>query len=145
MTMPATQDIATAAEAHTVSYIAVLLSTTTTPLRAASMATYYLPNVASFIDGSAAMMSGQADCTAAIEATLENLETDNGRIKYFEEKGHTIKVIGEGSAIVDITFRRKGIVWTNMYFFRRKESGEVGWEGGIFDGEARMLRELAKE
>lgn len=53
--------------------------------------------------------------------------------------------MGEGSAIVDITFRRKGIVWTNVYFFRRIESGEVAWEGGIFDGEARVLRELAKE
>jgi len=145
MTMPANPDIAAAAEAHTVSYIAVLLSTTTTPLRAASMATYFLPNVGSFIDDSVAMTSGQKDCTAAIEGTLENLETDNGIIKYFEEKGHTIKVVGEASAIIDITFRRKGIVWTNVYFFRRKESGEVGWEGGIFDGEARMLRELAKE
>jgi hypothetical protein len=32
-----------------------------------------------------------------------------------------------------------------VYFFRRIESGEVAWEGGIFDGEARVLRELAKE
>jgi hypothetical protein len=143
--MAANQDITAAAEAHTISYIAVLLSATTTTLRAASMATYYLPNVGSFVNGSVTIVSGPADCTAAITATLDNLETDNGRIKYFEEKGHTVKVVGEGSAIVDITFRRKGIVWTNVYFFRRMESGEVGWEGGIFDGEARMLRELAKE
>lgn len=64
---------------------------------------------------------------------------------YFEEKEHRIEVVGAGSAVVWITFRRKGIVWTNVYFFRRMESGEVGWEGGFFDGEMGMLKEFAKE
>jgi hypothetical protein len=56
------------------------------------MATYYLPNVGSFVDGSVGLVSGPTDCTAAIAATLDNLETDNGIIEYFEEQGHTIKV-----------------------------------------------------
>jgi hypothetical protein len=85
--MAANQDIAAVVEAHTISYIAVLLSTTTTSLRAASMATYYLPNVGNFVDGSVTIVSGPADCMGAIMATLDNLETDKGRIKYFEEKG----------------------------------------------------------
>jgi hypothetical protein len=70
------------------------------------------------------MVSSSADCTAAIASPLGNLETDNGIIKYFEEKEHTIKVVREGSAIVEITFRRKAIVRTNVYFFLG------GWRAG---------------
>jgi hypothetical protein len=142
--MAAKPPITAAAEAHTQSYIAVLLSPTLTTLsRAAKMASHYHPTTTSFIDGTMIPVPDPALLTTLIASTLEKIETEEGML--LVEKEHKVQEVGEGSAIVWITFQRKTIVWTNVYFFRRKEDGEVGWEGGIFDGEARMLRELAEE
>jgi hypothetical protein len=143
--MAAKQDIAAAAEAHTVLYIAELVSPThlTSTLRATKMASYYLPNITSFAGGSITQVSDSVLLTALIVSTLEKLETDKGML--LEEMEHRVDVLGEGSAIVWITWKRKELVWTNVHFFRRTETGSNGWEGGIFDGEVWVMKKLAEE
>jgi len=143
--MAAKQDIAAAAEAHMVSYIDVLLSPiyTTTTSRAEKMASYYFPKVVAFVDGNIIQVSESAQFTTMIVGTLDTLETDKGML--LEEKEHRVEVVGENSAIVWLTWKGKELVWTNTYFFRRMESGEMGFEGGNMDGEMWVVRELAKE
>jgi hypothetical protein len=143
--MAAKEDTAAAAKAHTVSYIAELLSPAfaTSKERATKMASYYLPTVISFVGGTITRISDPAVMIPAIVGVLDELDTSEGM--YLEEDWHRIEVVGDRSAIVWIAFRRKGIVWTNVYFFRIMESGEVGWEGGNFDGEMWMRKQLAKK
>ena len=50
--------------------------------------------------------------------------------------------MGEHSAIVWLFVVVEGVEISNVYFFRRKEDGAVGFEGGIFDGEAWLLKQL---
>jgi hypothetical protein len=142
--MAAKQDIAVTVEAHTISYMSVILSPTfTTPLsRATEMAAYYLPTTSSFADGSIISISDRENAISMIRSPLKKLSTDEGIDLEF--RGHRTEVIGENSAIAWITMERRGVIWTNLYFFRRLESGEVGYEGGNFDGEMRAMRELAK-
>lgn len=107
------------------------------------MASYYLPTIAVFAEGNVTSISDSAIYPTMIAGVLEKLDADGGmKIEVVE---HMVNVVSETSAIVWITLKSKGIVWTNVYFFRRTESGKDGWEGGIFDGENRMLRELRKE
>lgn len=145
MAMAAKQDIAAAVEAHTVSYISILLSPTfSNPTsRATKMAEYSLPTIAFFTDGDIVHLSDPAIFISAMAGNLAKLETDEGMC--MEEVEHRVEVVGRGSALAWITWRRKGIVWTNVHFYRRMESGEVGWEGGNFDGETQMMRQLAEE
>jgi hypothetical protein len=139
------QDIAGAAEAHTTSYIDAIVSPTvgTTTEHATLMASHYLPTIVSFAEGAVSSVSDPTLFPSIIAGVLDKLETDKGN--RIEVKEHRIEVVGEKSAIAWITLMRKGIVWTNVYFFRILESGDEGWEGGIFDGENGMLRQLATE
>jgi hypothetical protein len=135
------QDIASVVEAHTLSYIAAILSPATVDTQADKMATHFLPTTSSFADGSIIPIPDQATCTSIIKSTLENLSTEEGN--NLAVKGHRTEAVEENSAIAWITFEKKGVVWSNVYLFRRLQSGEIGWEGCNFDGEMRALRELA--
>lgn len=142
--MAANQDISSLAEAHTVSYIEAIISPayTTSLSRATKMASFYLPNIAAFTNGAVSQLSDPAILVTLIADILAKLETGNGL--GIKEKEHRVETVGERSAIAWITLTREEIVWTNVYFFRRLESGEVGWEGGITDGEMGMLKQLGK-
>jgi hypothetical protein len=134
--------ITSAAEAHTAFYIAELLSSafTTSTSRATKLATYYLPTTTAFMGGNTLQISDPELLIKALVRTLNQLETDEGMCLKLEKQ--RVEAVGEGSAIVWITLERKGIAWTNVYYFRIMESGEVGWEGGNFDGEMWALKQL---
>lgn len=65
----------------------------------------------------------------------------------FEPKvtGHKVEAVGENSAIIWLFLDIDGNEMSNVYFFRRMHDGTGGFEGGIFDGEMWMLKQLGKE
>lgn len=144
--MAAKPSIAAAAEAYMVFYINVILSPTyiTTAFRAEGMASHYHLSINFFADEQVMQISDHKVLTTLIAETLDKLETNQGML--LEEKEHRVKVLGEASAVMLLVWKRKEIAWTNLYFFfRRMESGEVGFDGGVVDGELGMLKQLTKE
>lgn len=136
-----TADIIAAAESHIISYCAALTSTSfMTPIdRATEMATYYLPNVSLFADGSITQLSDPSHFVQLIAGPLDRL----GGLP--DVKGHRVEGVSENSAIIWLLLEVNGIETSNLYFFRRTGDGTEGFEGGIFDGEIWLLKQLAKE
>jgi hypothetical protein len=136
-----TAAIIAAAEAHNSSYAAVLTSNDfkTSAERGVKMATYYLPTVSFFIDGQKMELSGQSNYASLISGTLDKVEGLPG------VRGQRVDAISENSAIVWLLLESHGVEISNVYFFRRLEDGTEGFEGGIFDGETWLLKQLAKE
>ncbi|KAJ5587343.1 uncharacterized protein N7459_003108 [Penicillium hispanicum] len=141
--MAITQDttrITAAAETHIVSYIADLTSPVFKSMeeRAAKMATYYLPTISCFFDGNITQLSDPSLYGQLISAPLERL----GFLP--RVRGHKVEAVGENSAIVWLFLSANEVEISNVYFFRRMENGAEGFEGGMFDGEAWLLKQLAK-
>lgn len=141
--MTTKSDVISAAKAHTASYLEALLSPTKISCseRADKMASHYLPRSSVFMDGEILSTSAAGELSPATANVLNLLDTEKGLC--IEMKSQDIKAIGEDSAIVSVTYVRKGKEFLAVYFYRRLASGEHGLEGGNFDQEARMLRELA--
>ncbi|RHZ43217.1 fungal specific transcription factor domain-containing protein [Aspergillus thermomutatus] len=136
-----TASILAAAETHILSYCADLTSPIfkTSSERAAKMATYYLPTISFFTEGTITQLSDRSLYVQLIAGPLDKL----GGLP--EVKGHKVEAVGENSAIIWLVLEVKGIEISNVYFFRKMEDGAEGFEGGIFDGEIWMLKQLAKE
>jgi hypothetical protein len=136
-----TSSITAAAEAHMSSYSAVLTSNDfkTSAERGAKMATYYLPTISFFMDGTITELAGQSNYASLISGTLDKLEGLPG------VKGHRVEAIGENSAIIWLFLEVNGLETSNVYFFRRMEDKTEGFEGGIFDGETWVLKQMAKQ
>lgn len=60
-------------------------------------------------------------------------------------RGHKVEAVGENSAIIWLFLGVDGMEMSNVYFFRRTENGHEGFEGGIFDGEMWLLKQLAEK
>ncbi|CAI7663986.1 unnamed protein product [Penicillium pancosmium] len=136
--MAAKQDttaITAAAEAHIVSYIADFTSPIfkTSIERATKMATYYLPTISFFANGSITQLSDPSHYVSLISGPLDKVDG-------FEPKvaGHKVEAVGENSAIIWLFLNIDG----NEI---RMGDGTEGFEGGIFDGEMWMLKQLGKE
>lgn len=141
--MALTQDtvgISAAAKTHIVSYSADLTSPVfkTSTERAAKMATYYLPTISFFADGNITQLSDPSLYVPLISRPLDRLRD------LPEVRGHRVEAVGENSAIVWLSLRVDGVEISNVYFFRRTDNGAEGFEGGIFDGEMWLLKQLAK-
>ncbi|KAJ5624051.1 hypothetical protein N7510_000360 [Penicillium lagena] len=136
-----TTGISAAAETHIVSYSADLTSPVfkTSAQRAAKMATYYLPTISFFANGNITQLSDPSLYVQLISGPLDRL----GGLP--EVRGHRVEAVGEDSAIIWLLLRVNGVEISNVYFFRRTENGAEGFEGGIFDGEIWLLKQLAKE
>ncbi|KAJ5397130.1 hypothetical protein N7509_005243 [Penicillium cosmopolitanum] len=137
-----TTAITAAAEVHIVSYVADFTSPTfkTSIERATKMATYYLPTISFFASGSITQLSDPSHYVSLISGPLDKLDG-------FEPKvtGHKVEAVGENSAIIWLFLDIDGNEMSNVYFFRRMHDGTGGFEGGIFDGEMWMLKQLGKE
>lgn len=131
-----------AAKAHTKSYIDILLSPTSqdNEKRATLMGSYYLSNLVAFSAGSILPVNDQGTVVAVIKDTLDKLDIHQGTPLVLRE--YRVEGVAEASAIVSIVFDKGAITWTNIYFFRILENGEKGYEGGIFDGEVWVLKQL---
>ncbi|KAJ5770380.1 uncharacterized protein N7511_002431 [Penicillium nucicola] len=131
--------ISAAAKNHIVSYCAAL----TSPLfkssteRATKMATYYLPTISLFANGNITQLSDPSQYVALIAEPLDRLKGIP------EVTGHRVEAIGENSAIIWLSLEVNGVEISNVYFFRRMDDGAEGFEGGIFDGELWLLKQLA--
>jgi hypothetical protein len=136
-----TTGIIAAAESHMLSYRADLTSPTfeTSTERAAKMATYYLPAISIFTGGTITQLSDPSLYVQLIAGPLNKL----GDLP--QVRGHRVDAISENSAIIWLLLEVNGIQISNVYFFRKMEDGVEGFEGGIFDGEIWLLKELAKE
>lgn len=136
-----TADIIAAAEIHIVSYVADLTSLVfkTPTERATKMATYYLPTISCFANGAITPLSDPSLYVPLIAGTLDKLEG------LPEVSGHRVEAVGENSAIIWLFLQVKGLEISNLYFFRKMEDGTQGFEGGIFDGEMWLLKQLEKE
>jgi hypothetical protein len=130
-----------AAENHITSYCAALTSPPfiAQPDRATKMATYYLPTITFFVDGTITQLSAPSHFVQLIAAPL-------GRLGGLPDvKGHRVEAFPENSAIIWLSLEVHGIEILNVYFFRRMGDGSQGFEGGIFDGEIWLLKQLSKE
>lgn len=138
-------DIIAVAEAHTTSYLSALLSPDkiTTKERADRMAAHYLPKIVFLTAGSISHYESTPVISAMIKSVLDPADSPDGL--GVTELGHEIQAVEKDSALVWVKFDRKGKVFKNLYFFRRMPDGSVGWEGGNFDGESRVLMEMAAE
>ncbi|KAJ5151433.1 uncharacterized protein N7482_010685 [Penicillium canariense] len=136
-----TVSIRAAAKTHIVSYSADLTSPVfqNSTERAAKLATYYLPTISFFADGSINQLSDPSLYVPLISGPLDRL----GGLP--EVRGHRVEAVGENSAIIWLSLRVDGLEIVNVYFFRRMENGAEGFEGGIFDGEMWLSKQLAKE
>ena len=142
--MALTQDtvgITAAAKTHIVSYAADLTSSVfkNSTERAAKMATYYLPAISFFADGNITQLSDPSLYVPLISGPLDRLRG------LPEVRGHRIEAVSENSAIIWLSIRVDGVEISNVYFFRRMDNGTEGFEGGIFDGEMWLLKQLAKK
>ncbi|CAI7590067.1 unnamed protein product [Penicillium glandicola] len=125
-----TTSISAAAESHIFSYTAALTSPIlkTSTERAAKMATYYLPSISLFAGGDIIQLSDPSLYVTLISEPLDRL----GGLP--EVISHRVEAVGENN----------GVEISNVYFFRRMEDGVEGFEGGIFDGEMWLLKQLGK-
>jgi hypothetical protein len=132
--------ITTAAESHILSYCADITSSTftTSTERAAKLATYYLPTISLFAGGPPTQLSDPSLFVQLISGPLDKVEG-----LALEVIGHRVEAVAENSAIIWLSLRVDNKVEvSNLYFFRKGEDGEAGFEGGIFDGEAWLLKQL---
>ena len=136
-----TASIYAAAEAYIVSYSADLSSPAfkSSAKRATKLATYYLPTISFFADGNITQLSDPSLYVSLISGALDRLQG------LPEVTGHRVEAVGEKSAIIWLLLRVDGVEMSNVYFFRRMEDGAEGFEGGIFDGEMWLLKQLAKK
>jgi hypothetical protein len=136
-----TASISAAAKNHIVSYCAVLTSPAfeNSTERATKMATYYLPAISCFANGEIAQLCDPSHYVALISGPLDRLKT------LPEVTGHRVEAIGENSAIIWLSLEVDGVEISNVYFFRRTGYGAEGFEGGIFDGEMWLLKQLANK
>jgi hypothetical protein len=136
-----TVSISAAAKAHIVAYSNDLTSTVfkTSTERATKMATYYLPTISFFADGSITQLSDPSLYVPLISGPLDKL---NGLP---EVRGHRVEAVSENSAIIWLSLKTDGFEIYNVYFFRRMDNGAEGFEGGIFDGEMWLLKQLANK
>lgn len=104
------------------------------------MATYYLPTISFFANGSITQLSDPSLYVSLISRPLEKLDG-----LPVEVTGHKVEAVGETSAIIWLFMNVDGNEMSNVYFFRIMDDGTAGFEGGIFDGEMWMLKQLGKE
>jgi hypothetical protein len=135
-----TAGIIAAAESHIISYCAALTSPSfaNSTDRATKMATYYLPTISFFTDGTITQLSDPSYFVQLIAGPLNTL----GGLP--DVKGHRVEAVSENSTIIWLSLEVHGIEISNVYFFRRMRDGTQGFEGGIFDGEIWLLKQLAK-
>jgi hypothetical protein len=132
--------ITTAAESHILSYCADITSPTfpTSTEHAAKLAMYYLPAISLFAGGAPTHLSDQSLLVQLISGPLDKI-----RGLALEVIGHRVEAVAENSAIIWLSLRVDNKVEvSNLYFFRKGEDGRAGFEGGIFDGEAWLLKQL---
>ncbi|KAJ5131624.1 hypothetical protein N7448_005782 [Penicillium atrosanguineum] len=136
-----TFSISAAAKTHIVSYSADLTSPVfqNTTERAAKMATYYLPTISFFAGGNITQLSDPLRYVPLISGPLDRLKG------LPEVRGHRVGAVGENSAIIWLSLQIDGIEISNVYFFRRTDNGADGFEGGIFDGEMWLLKQLGNK
>ncbi|KAJ5378006.1 uncharacterized protein N7496_005415 [Penicillium cataractarum] len=133
-----TASVIAAAESHILSYCADLTSSkfNTSTERATKMATYYLPAISCFADGAITQLCDPSLYVLLIAGPLDKL----GGLP--ELRGHRVEAVSENSAIIWLFLEVDGIAISNVYFFRQMENGTQGFEGGIFDGESWLLKQL---
>lgn len=102
------------------------------------MPTYYLPTIFFFTDGTITQLCDPSHFVQLIAGPLDTL----GGLP--EVKGHLVESVSENSAIIWLSLEVHGIEISNVYFFRRMGDGTQGFEGGIFDGEIWLLKQLGK-
>ena len=135
-----TTSIIAAAEKHMASYAADLTSAAfkDSVERATKMATYYLPTISCFANGNITQISDPSLYVSLISGPLDKLQG------LPEVNGYRVEAVGESSAIIWLFLGVNGLDIPNLYFFRRMEDGTEGFEGGIFDGEMWLLKQLGK-
>ncbi|KAJ0415402.1 hypothetical protein BJY00DRAFT_317827 [Aspergillus carlsbadensis] len=134
------RSIAIAAERHIRAYSADLISPSypTSTARAAKLATYYLAAISLFTGGAPTQLSDPSLFAQFIAGPLERIQG-----LALDVVGHRVEPVAENSAIIWLMLRVDGRAEvSNVYFFRRGDDGEVGFEGAIFDGELWLLRQL---
>ncbi|KAL3486505.1 hypothetical protein BJX62DRAFT_241927 [Aspergillus germanicus] len=132
--------ITTAAESHILSYCADTTSPTfrTSTERAAKLATYYLPTISLFAGGPPTQLSDQSLLVQLLSGPLNKIQG-----LALEIIGHRVEAVAENSAIIWLSLRVDNKVEvSNLVFFRKREDGKAGFEGGIFDGGAWLLKQL---
>jgi hypothetical protein len=136
-----TVSISAAAKNHIVSYSTDLTSPVfkNSTERAAKLAAYYLPTISFFADGNITQLSDPSQYVSLISGPLDKLRG------LPEVTGHRVEAVGENSAIIWLSLRIDGVEMSNVYFFRRMDDGAEGFEGGIFDGEMWLLKQLEKK
>ncbi|KAJ5907755.1 hypothetical protein N7495_000437 [Penicillium taxi] len=135
-----TTSISAAAETHIASYCATLLSpdSKTSIERATKMATYYLPNSSFSTEERLIQLSDPSTIMPLIAGVLDRA----GRLP--EVIGHRVEAVGENSAIIWLSLKVDQLDISNVYVYRRTADGAAGFEGGIFDGEMWIIKNLNK-
>lgn len=133
-----TTSISAAAEAHMTSYCAELLSPDfkTSIDRATKMATYYLPKTCFSTEEQMVQLSDPSLLVQLIAGALDKAGCLPVVI------GHRVEAVGVNSAIIWLSLKMDKWEMSNLYFYRKTADGAVGFEGGIFDGEAWIMKQL---
>lgn len=133
-----TTSISAAAETHMASYCADLLSSDfhTSIKRATKMATYYLPKTSFSTEEQIIQISDPSLIVQLIAGVLDKV----GCLP--EVIGHRVEAVGENSAIIWLSLKVDKWETSNVYFYRKTANGAGGFEGGIFDGEMWIMKQL---
>lgn len=134
-----TTSISAAAEKHIIAYSADITSAVfkSSTERAAKLATYYLPTISCFANGNITQLSDTSLYVPLISGPFDRL----GGLP--EVRGHKVEAVGENSAIIWLSLGVNEMEMSNVYFFRMEDEAQ-GFEGGIFDGEMWLLKQLGK-
>ncbi|CEL11351.1 hypothetical protein ASPCAL14454 [Aspergillus calidoustus] len=133
-------NITTAAEKHILAYSVDITSPNfpTSTERAAKLSTYYLPSISFFAGGAPIQLSDPSLFVQLISGPLDRIQG-----LALDVIGHRVEAVAENSAIIWLTLRVDDKVEvSNVYFFRKGEDGKAGFEGGVFDGEVWLLKQL---
>lgn len=132
-----TTRISAAAESHMASYCDDLLSPnfTTSIERATKMATYYLPNTSFSMEEKILQIPDPSLIAQMIAGVLDKV----GCLP--EIIGQRVEAVGENSALIWLSFKVGEWETSNVYLYRKTANG-AGFEGGIFDGEMWIMKQL---